>query len=87
MNEYYATDAPGCTGTTECQFKTLDEAKEFCNSEPTCTGILKHPAGDNCAGGSGCFTPRSGDKVIVAADDWEIPGGITFQKNCESNLI
>ena len=85
MNGVYATNTPGCTGTTECQFKTLDEAKKFCNSEPTCTGILKHPAGDDCAGGSGCFTPRSGDEV--ADDNWKKAKGITYQKRCEGNFI
>lgn len=71
-------------GTVECQFKTFTEAKKFCTANPTCTAILKHPAAGtpNCAGGLGCFTPRSGDGQSVAADHWKNLGGITYKKDC-----
>ena len=48
----------------ECQFRTLDEAKQFCNAQPDCTEIVHHSEDTNyangCYGGHGCFSPRKG---------------------------
>ena len=82
FNVYYETDAPGCKGTTACQFKTLRQAKKFCSFESTCTAILKHPGEGDCAGGSGCFTPGKGDLAQVDPKDWKNLGGITYEKFC-----
>ena len=53
-----------CSGGVECQFRTLDEAKQFCNAQPDCTEIVHHSEDTNydngCYGGHGCFSPRKG---------------------------
>lgn len=47
----------------ECQFREFVKAKEFCDSEPKCTAILQRYGSGHCAGGYGCFSPRTGEPV------------------------
>lgn len=54
----------GCRGSAECQFRTMEGAQEFCNGQPDCAGLLRHPLPNDCHGGLGCFTPR---RVAAAA--------------------
>ena len=53
-----------CSGGGQCQFRTLDEAKQFCNAQPDCTEIVHHSKDANyangCHGGHGCFTLGKG---------------------------
>ena len=67
-----------CSGGVECQFRTLDEAKQFCNKQPNCTAILHHIGDNDCGGGHGCFTPRKGSLKKRDADG----GSLTLKKEC-----
>ena len=67
-----------CSGDSECQFRTLDEAKQFCNKQPNCSAILHHFGANDCGGGHGCFTPRKGALKKRDADG----GSLTLKKEC-----
>merc|ERR1712232_439623 len=54
----------GCDGVGECQFITLLEAQTFCDNRAACVAVLKHSGRGNCAGGKGCYTPRSGELKV-----------------------
>merc|ERR1712190_150952 len=60
----FAKGTDGCDGVGECQFITLLEAQTFCDNRVACVAVLKHSGRGNCAGGKGCYTPRSGELKV-----------------------
>ena len=78
---WFNVGTDGCKGASECQFKTLEEAKKFCDHKPTCTAILRQEGSSNCAGGHGCFTPRKYD--LEQNLDWK---GKTYVKDCGGKI-
>ena len=78
---WFNVGTDGCKGASECQFKTLEEAKKFCDHKPTCTAILRQEGSSNCDGGHGCFTPRKYD--LKQNLDWK---GKTYVKDCGGKI-
>ena len=78
---WFNVGTDGCKGASECQFKTLEEAKKFCDHKPTCTAILRQEGSSNCDGGHGCFTPRKYD--LEQNLDWK---GKTYVKDCGGKI-
>jgi len=71
-----------CKGSHNCKFHSLDEAKEFCDSNPTCNGVLQRapdPDADQSCGGNGCFEPCRGS--VEYNGEWLVTESKFFQRN------
>ena len=92
----YDVGTRGCAGMFECQFESMEAAKDFCDSGTTCTAIVLHPRGmgfNHCESWmdafnstvNGCFTPRQGPPSMDASP-WCPVGGQIFVKKCSIAL-
>uniref|UniRef100_A0A7S0B6X0 Uncharacterized protein n=1 Tax=Pyrodinium bahamense TaxID=73915 RepID=A0A7S0B6X0_9DINO len=81
--ERFGVGTNGCRGVGECQFQSRGAAQAFCDEQSSCTLILFHRAGSDCAGW-GCFTPRAGAPAENPL--WERAGGGSWLKGgCEAD--
>lgn len=69
-----------CDGLSYCQFKTFDEARDFCNADTSCDGILQQTNGTSsgCEGGYGCFFPAKGH--LQTDISWRREQGKTYER-------
>jgi len=75
---HFEVGVDGCDGVGECQFLKRSDAQAFCNRQAACTVVLMHPFGGHCAGGLGCYTPRSGE--LFSNNLWARSGGLAWVK-------
>jgi len=80
---HFTPGSDSCHGMGECQFRTLGEAQAFCDRNAECTTVVLHPFHEDCAGGFGCYTPRSGPDEFNELLD-RIGGRAWVKESCDS---
>eukprot|EP00927_Polykrikos_kofoidii_P082158 TRINITY_DN8091_c0_g1_i4.p1 TRINITY_DN8091_c0_g1~~TRINITY_DN8091_c0_g1_i4.p1 ORF type:complete len:1676 (+),score=122.81 TRINITY_DN8091_c0_g1_i4:593-5029(+) len=72
----------GCKGVGGCQFKSLLEAKTFCDDAAECTAISFSPLGSGCERGFGCYRAVSASVSSQEVDSaqWKAANGRTYVK-------